>query len=82
MRDTVDKILGTEAERLLAKAKLTGLDQNDLSFLDKLISTHKNFIGESPSSDKPAEVPPEKQSTASLLDSLSTPPTSVSETSK
>lgn len=64
MRDTVDKILRTEADRLLAKSKLTGLEQSDLAFLDKLISTHKNFIGESAT---PQELPPEKQDLASLL---------------
>jgi len=75
MRDTVEKILHTEADRLLNKAKIDGLTQTDLAFLDKLILTHKNFIGESITS-------PEQQDTAALLLNLSLGPTSVSQTSK
>jgi len=79
MRDTVEKILHTEADRLLNKAKIDGLTQTDLAFLDKLILTHKNFIGESAT---PQETSPEQQDTAALLLNLSLGPTSVSQTSK
>lgn len=72
MRDTVDKILHSEASRLYIKSQDKGLDMNDLSHLDKLISTYKNFVGES----KPAEadLPPEEQSTSSLLAGISSGP--------
>lgn len=72
MRDTVDKILRNEAERLHDKSKDKGLMKEDLTYLNALIHTYKTFIGESVAGSPP-EPPPEEQSTAQLLASLSTP---------
>ncbi len=81
MRDVVEKILRTEAMRLFEKAQDQGLNKDDLGFLDKLISTHKNFIGEATPSE-PTELPPDQQSTSDLLSAVPTGPESVNEASK
>lgn len=68
MRDTVEKILTLEALRLYDRARDKGLAGSDLQFLNQLIATYKNFIGE-----PPGEQSPEQQSVAQLLASVSGP---------
>lgn len=70
MRDTVDKILRREAERLYEKSQTTGLADVDLKYLNSLIATHKAFIGDV----VPAPTAPAQQSTADLLASLPSSP--------
>lgn len=65
MRDTVDKILNVEATRLFEKSRDKGLAGSDLQFLNALIATYKNFIGE-----PPGEQAPEQQSVDQLLASI------------
>ena len=66
MRATVSLILQAEADRLHAIAIKEGLTEDNLRFLNNLISTYQNFVG---TSDE-EESEPEKQGTDDLLKAL------------
>lgn len=72
MRETVDKILHSEASRLFLKSQDKGLETKDLLHLDQLINIFKNFVGESAPAEE--DLPPEEQSTATLLSGISSGP--------
>lgn len=45
MRDTVDKLLNNEANRLYEKSLQQGLSETDLKYLNALINTYSTFVG-------------------------------------
>lgn len=66
MRSTVSLILQAEADRLHAIAIREGLTEDNLRFLNSLISTYQNFVG----AYEAEEADPENQGTDDLLKAL------------